>query len=182
MNSYRSYHCHQYSSCRDQDNPCCRFPCQFFVEYDPRESNRHEDTQLIDRYNNARRTFLQCSVIKKPGCSCCNSGKSDKKKFFFLNFPNLMLFSFHKYHQPCHNQIQLWYGSQYPGLNQSRKYQSFQGWPSGWQRLLTVPHKSASFHLSIQLSHRLSSFLVIIIMVPIPIRQTQPAFAQDRPS
>ena len=26
------------------------------------------------------------------------------------------------------------------------------------------------------------SFLVIIIMVPIPIRQTQPAFAQDRPS
>ena len=45
--------------------PVADFRVSFSLEYDPRESNRHEDTQLIDRYNNARRTFLQCSVIKK---------------------------------------------------------------------------------------------------------------------
>ena len=60
---------HQQCSADDSNKAGSRFFRQLFVEHEPREQNRHQNAQLIDGRDDARRAVLQGFIIAQPAAA-----------------------------------------------------------------------------------------------------------------
>ena len=60
---------HQQCSADDSNKAGSRFFRQLFVEHAPREQNRHQNAQLIDGRDDARRAVLQGFIIAQPAAA-----------------------------------------------------------------------------------------------------------------
>ena len=60
---------HQQCSADDSNKAGSRFFRQLFVEHAPREQNRHQNAQLIDGRDDARRAVLKGFIIAQPAAA-----------------------------------------------------------------------------------------------------------------
>ena len=64
----------------------------------------YQDTQLVDRNDDADDAVLYRIIIAQPAASRGKSRKSNKHKLCFVNAFYLRLLTFHEHDEPCHHQ------------------------------------------------------------------------------